>query len=501
MAYLPRGRGSDSLVRSIVAGTASLGLTSVLGMALGLATTMVTARRFAPEVFGAYILVQVMGAFLAQVSSFGLDVSIAKFVAGASDEERRRAVIGTALLLRLLTALGASLAAWIGRRFLVTLFSASAVSKLLVFVWLLFLLGSAQDLFKSILQGCLLFLRIGITDLITGLLGLILVLAAVYLRHTGVLSLILAQCFALLVACVFAYLSIPGEKRIVVRLDLLRELVKFGFPLQLNDILHFVFTRIDTLLIAALLGPAGIAMYEVARRIPDTLSQLYQSLQKVQFAFTSRLWGLGEQRKLSRLLNDSLRLVAFASTFAAAIALVFGKDIIRLVFSEQYLPSVNVFVLLMVGISVSLIGNVLGTSLVAVGDSDKPVVINLLHTAASLAGNALLIPRWGIAGAAIASCIGSVATYPANMLFLRRRVRVTVGPHLKPLCILGVWTMPVLLLRPSAFPGKAGSVALFLLLCLLFSVVTKDDVVVFLTASGVTSWRPIRRLFSRGTEL
>ena len=75
-----------------------------------------------------------------------------------------------------------------------------------------------------------------------------------------------------------------------------------------------------------------------------------------------------------------------------------------------------------------------------------------------------------------------------------------VGPHLKPLCILGVWTVPVLLLRPGTFLGKAGFVALFLLLCVLFSVVTKDDVVFLLAASGVTSWGPMRRLFRRGTD-
>src|SRR5690606_41186575 len=65
--------------------------------------------------------------------------------------------------------------------------------------------------------------------------------------------------------------------------QVLQELLRFGFPLQLNFVLSFVFSRADTFLISVLLGPAQVAFYEIARRIPDSVSDAYEAFVQVYF--------------------------------------------------------------------------------------------------------------------------------------------------------------------------------------------------------------------------
>lgn len=486
------------LISGMIAGMVSLGSFSFVSTGLGLITTIVIAHSFPADAFGTFVLLQVVVSFLSQISSLGLDWSIAKFVVATDDKERKRELVNSAILLRLVAILVASLVAWSGRALLVQLFSASMLSDAIMFVPLLFLLESTRSLLRSILQGFFRFSHCGITDLLTSSLNLVFVLTVVSFLKTGVVGLIFARVMAVAVACVFAYIKIPMVKKLVFRLDVIRELAMFGLPLQFNDILNFFWTRIDTLVIGALLGPSDIAIYEVARKIPDSLVRLFQPFRSVYFTYSSRLFALDDRNKAARLLNDSARLIAFGATFGAALALVYGKDIIQLIFSAKYVASGPIFALLMVNLCLSLVVNVLGTSLIAVGEQDKPAVVSVINTVGSVLACVILTPVWGITGAAIGTTFGTATVYPAMMVFLRRKLDAKVIPYLKPMAIFCVWGALVLFIGPDSFLAKSISIVLFLLSCVLLSVVTKNDLMFLLEGAGIVSCGPIRKVFPRG---
>lgn len=472
---------SGSLLSRFIGGTIFIGLGNLSTMVLGLLGTMVAARHLPADAFGAFVLLQVVASFLTQVSSAGLELSIAKSIASTEDEQHKRQLINTAICFRLFTVLVVSLVVLIARPALPTVFGSSLLPNLAVFVPLLFLLESSSGLLKSVLQGFFLFKRIGITDFIASLHNFLLTVVFVLFLDCGVVGLIYARVISLSLSCAFAYFSTPVKKQLEFHFNILKEMLVFGFPLQINDILSFIFRRIDTLIIGALLGSADIAYYEIARKIPDSLARLYEAFRSVYFSFMSTLFALGEQKKAAQMLNHSTRLISFVTILGALIVLVFGNDVISLLFSERYLPSVPAFVFLMIALNVSLIGNILGTSLVAVGDSDKPAIINVVHTALSLLGNLVSIPIFGIVGAALASLAGSVVTNPLNVLFLRRRrVDVRVRDYLKPILVFGAYLFLVFFLKPTTFLQKASLIPLFILPCVLLSIITKEDLVAFL---------------------
>ena len=104
-------------------------------------------------------------------------------------------------------------------------------------------------------------------NLITSVVYFIILLALVYGVNGNVTWILLAKAFTSLIAIILAFVLIPIKKKFSFQPQVFKELIKFGSPLQVNDILTFFFQRIDSVVVAAFLGPADLALYEVARNI------------------------------------------------------------------------------------------------------------------------------------------------------------------------------------------------------------------------------------------
>ncbi len=342
----------------------------------------------------------------------------------------------------------------------------------------------------------------GLADLLAGLLNLALVIALVVFLKLGFRGLIAAKVLSSVLSCVYLYFSIPVRNRLQLDLEKLKEMLVFGTPLQINDVLTLVFRRVDSLVIGVLLGPTEIAYYEIARKIPDNLMTLYDAFRSVYFPLVSGMFAQEDRDKVARVLNNSTRLISFVTAAGALVALLFSHDIIVLLFSDKYLASVPVFVVLMISLNLSLIGSTLGISLVAVGDSDKPAIINIAHTAVSLLGTLALVPSLGILGAAITSVVGSAATNPINFYFLRKRLpQIRADKYMKPILAAVPFMLFSLLVSPDAIAAKVLVVLLFLFACTLLSVITSKDWAIVFAETRLMVFRPVQGALSRNDRI
>jgi O-antigen/teichoic acid export membrane protein len=485
---------SDSSKARGVSSTIKLSVFSLVTTIIGLATTVIVARHYPTQDYGVFVLILVLVSFVDQISTLGLEMSIPKFIAGAKDELTKEQFFSTGVIVRIGAILLASLLAWLGSPLLMAVFGQSLLPGFILYVPLLFALDSFQSFLQSVLQGSFLFTTMGITSLISSVTYLMLLLWVVYGINGSIALLLLAKAVSSLVVCVILLFSIPIKKRLSFRIDIFKDLMKFGLPLQINDILSFIFSRIDTIVVAAFLGPADIALYEIARKVPDNLRSFYGPFIQVYFPFISKRYVLEGRQQASDLLNDALRFVAFVTLFGAAIAVLFGRAIIELLFSSKYVSVAPVFVLLMVNLSVALISNVMGNTIVGVGDSDKPMFINSFNAVASWLASLLLIPVYALFGAAAANTIGTLVAYPLNRYFLRRRIQLKDLAYLKPIFLFIAWLLPVLVLRPDSFLVKVGFLLVFLLASILLSIITKDDMARLIEGSGLNNWHLFKKL-------
>jgi O-antigen/teichoic acid export membrane protein len=492
----------DPLLSKIIGGTASIGMGRAAKLILGLVGTILVVRHLAAEVFGTFVLIQVSAGFLSQFSGLGLEMSVARSLAAMRDEDRKSEIVNTAVAFRMIVILLVSLLVLGVSIIFPDLIPLPGFSRPGMVVAIFFALQSFANVEKALLQGHFAFSKIGLGEFVSSMsyFGL-LVLLVVLLDH-GLVGLIYARVLSSLLGCLLMLSWIPGRRRVSLDVGALRGLLRFGLPLQINDALTYLFTRVDTIMIATLLGPAEIAYYEIARKIPDALAGLFGAFRTVYYAAMSDLFGREERRDASEVVNHSTRLFAALSLVGAVVALALGKDLIRILFSDTYSVSWESFVILMTALCASLIGDTLGTALVAGGESSKPAVINTVHAAVSLAANWLLVPVLGIAGAAVASLAGSIATNPLNVLYLKKTgLKVDVLAYVRPVLAFGLYVPVVLVMQQGSAFTRAMGVVGFIIPCLLFAAITRQDIAALGVEASAIWLRLAARQESGGARL
>lgn len=489
---------SDDLLSSpnprIISSTISLSIYSITSLGLGLASTILITHNFPSEVFGVYTLILVVITFLGMVSTLGIETSVPRFIAAAADEASKEQFLSGIIFLRVALIFVTGILAWFGTPVLTKLFGQSLLPKFMLYALLLFALESFRGLLRSVLQGCFNFSKIGISDLILSLSNIILLIGFIFGTDRNVYVLILIKALSSISAIIFAYLAIPIRKRLTFSPKVAKNVIGFGLPLQINDILGFIFLRIDTLVVAAFLGPTNIALYEVARKIPDALRSLYNPFRSVYYPILARMSARSDESGISEFLSNAVRIISFVTLFGAAITFLFGQEIIRLLFSEKYLPSAPIFALLMVNLSFALIGNIMGTTIVALGDSKKPMIINSFNAAASWIGAILLVPIYALMGAALATTIGTALAVPLNIIFLRRLAMLKKSAYLKPILLFSVWIAIVAEVHPTLLWVKGIFLIAFLLTCGLLAIFTHQDLAFLVAESRVAAQRPLQIL-------
>lgn len=408
---------NKSIISQFFSGTLSIGIAQFSSVVFSMIGMMIAVRHTSTEEYGTYVLLFVAIAFLIEFTSFGLSMAIPKYIASNEDGYFKATLINTVLYFRILTILVVILLSLAFKPIFVSLFGKSLLLDLFAYLPFLFGLGSLFQLFKSILRGQFNFTALGIIGFASSAVQLTSVIVLVQVFKFGLHGLLIAKLISGIFSVLVAHYAIRVKHNLAYNLALLKEMLRFGFPLQMQFLFDFVSSRVDTVIVGSFLGTSGIASYEIARKIPDAVKQLYPVFISVYFPISAKLYATEKKEKTEELMNNSIRVLTFLTAFGALIAVLFGKDIIILFFSEEYLASYFTFVLLMIGLTLQFLEDTLGYSLVAIGESDKPLIVNIVRAIVSLGGNLVLLPKVGYVGAAFVALASNIAAVPLDAFF------------------------------------------------------------------------------------
>lgn len=466
-----------STLSGVLDGFLSTGFGSLLMTILGLVGFIFTSRWLAKDELGAFVILQLVTNFLVGLSGFGLELSITKYLAETKDAQHQQEIIGNVVAFRLFTILLFSGGALILRNSLFGLFGETAYTQILIYLPFMLLLESLYRLIDSVFGGVFEFRWIGISSSILSVTNFLMIIVFIGWQDYGLEGRIWARMIALGFAILIAVLFTDMDVKLRLNFKLLKEMLTFSIPLYINFILTFFFQRADTFIIGGFIGPAEIAIYEIARKIPESIEALYEAFRKVYFPYISDLFSQQKNKEASSMLNHSLRLISVAGVFGVMVAFFFGKEIIFLLFSESYEESVFLFGLLMVVLLMNVIEYTLGYSLVAIGESGRPAMINVLHTAFNFVGYYLLIPLSGIFGVALANLGGVTLVNPVNVFFLRRKqVQVQMKNYLVPILIGIVLVDGYYVFQLNDWYLRVLLILLYFGLCFLSGIISIQDI-------------------------
>lgn len=396
----PAGSSSShSLRTSTFAGNvAQTFVTRLVLLGTALLTSILVARALGPEGRGLYAVAAAVGAIGVQLGNLGLHASNIYYV--AKDRRILSALIGNSLLVSLLFGACASGVAWIVLLKWPSL--APIQGRLLILALMWIPVGLAYLLLQNLLLGVLEITKYNQIELLTKLLGLVLLGTLIAARRPRVETVFLTGLVALAAGLVWVLcrlLRLVG-KMPWPEISLLKGHLGLGFRAYLAAFLAFLVLRIDLLLVKYLIGTADAGYYSIAATMADSVVILPTVVASILFP---RLSAMADVTRKWNLARKTAVLTGLVMLPVVLIALALAKPVVRIFFGPAFMPSVAAFVWLLPGIFFLGIETVLVQFLNSMGYPRIVVGGWLICCVANVGLNLWAIPAYGIVGASVVS--------------------------------------------------------------------------------------------------
>lgn len=438
--------------------------------------TMLIARVLDTGSYGIFALLIVIVNFLLMVIDFGTVTSVTQLIA-SSDQTRQTGLASSAILFRLFTVMVFSSIVLLGRNGLNGLDPSGLLVTYSVYIPMMLFFAGLDEILLAILQGKQHYKQMAIAQILRSVSRLGLTVFFFYGMKLGFLTPIYSWIISFGISVAYEYLVLPFSKRLSMNWRLLGSMLRFGFPLQLNNFLWFASTSSQPLLLSALIGPSAVAFFDVAMRIPNAIIRLSQAYTAVYFPTVTSLLAEGKWNQARRLLEHSLNLASFFMALVALISVVFNHQIVTLLFSEKYAASGPIFALLMLAVHMTVLVTLMGYTLVAIGFPARSLVANATREGLMFLVNLILIPTIGFIGPAYAKIFAFYMANPLSVWLLRKsNFIITVTPYLKQTMLLLVSAAAYWIFQPKSIIIKIAIIIIFIVLNILFSTLSRDDV-------------------------
>lgn len=190
------------------------------------------------------------------------------------------------------------------------------------------------------------------------------------------------------------------------------KVLHYGFRAHLSNILAFINYRVDIFLVNFFLSPVATGIYVIAVQFAEKLWMLSQAASAV---LLPRLSAMNDDPAARyRLSRKGYIWVSLATTVAALVASAALYLLIEPVFGREYLEVIPAFLWLIPGIVAGAGTRIHASCIAAAGKPQWNMYSSLFALFCNLVGNMVLIPEYGIMGAAAATsivyCINALIT-------------------------------------------------------------------------------------------
>jgi O-antigen/teichoic acid export membrane protein len=436
----------QSVSREVTRGTGLILAGATVSQAVEYVYRLALARGLGVEGFGTFSQARSVLLLLVVLASFGIGPGVKRFVALEREAGRgamARRVIRDGTRLVVATAALGGVALWLLAGPLATIYRNPALAeplRILAFALPLCVgleyvtrVGEGVRSFRStvvarqVIEPCL---RVGAT--------VVLVLAGL-----GLPAVMQAYVGSALVGLVVAIV-------LVGRLDPLRSLprdaapssvgplLRYTTPLVAGAVLFDVAERIDILMLGLYLDEGHVGIYAAGSALARSLLLLFASTMPVIATLAAEAVGRDRPEEIALLRRTTARWMLFFTVPIAAGFFLYAREAITVLFGREYAASATTARILIPAYLFSIVVGPLGLFLDALGKTHWTLANIAGRVLLNVGLNAVLIPRLGVVGAAIATSVAIVLAVTVHRINLGSLVgfRGTYAGWGRPLAVL-----------------------------------------------------------------
>ncbi len=201
---------------------------------------------------------------------------------------------------------------------------------------------------------------------------------------------------------------------------ILKEFSLFGFYVVLTNSIGIISTEIDSLMIGYFMNATDVGYYAVAIIFIQGLTLIPDAIQRVTTPLIATFYGKRDVESIRSLIKETVTKVVFIILFIDLIMIIFGKTLIRIIFTDEFIPAYPPLLILLIGYSIYAAYVSIGTCLASIGKVQIIFKISVVCAGLNTILNVILISKFGLIGAACATSASLVFTTLTNIYFVNK---------------------------------------------------------------------------------
>ncbi len=376
----------------------------VMGFGLALLSSVIIARALGPDGTGIYTLATLFPLLIVTFANLGLGPATVYYV--AQRKYSLQEVFGNSIVMSSIIGAAASLLGLV----VVILFQAwmfPDVPRSLLALALILVPANlfSQQYVNQILLGARRIREFNAVSVAHKFLFLLLVFVATVGLGLGIGGAIWASILSSVLLCLALFLwlrRVAGGVRFRPDPAYVRDTLRYGVKAHLGNIIGFLNYRIEVFLLGMFLPASAVGFYSVAVGLAEKLWFVSESASTVLFPTISAERNERERKAFTPLVTRNVLLI---TTIGAATLFFVSRWIIVLLYSEGYLPTADLFRILLPGIVFLSGARILANDIAGRGKPLLNTYVGAIGLVIQVGLNFAWIPRFGAAGSAWATTI------------------------------------------------------------------------------------------------
>jgi O-antigen/teichoic acid export membrane protein len=211
--------------------------------------------------------------------------------------------------------------------------------------------------------------------------------------------------------------DLADEPNIESKENYTKKTLKYGLKSHLSNILAFVNYRADILIGNGIAGPAAAGVYIVSIQLTEKIWLLSQSVGTVLLPKLSEL--SGDDNKKKKLTPQVSRWVLFITFFLATLLGSVSYVLIEFLFGDKFMGAVSALLILLPGTVLASSSRVLANDVASRGKPELNMYSSIFVVVTNISLNLILIPDFGIQGAALATTLAYSLNFILRLFIYR----------------------------------------------------------------------------------
>lgn len=198
-----------------------------------------------------------------------------------------------------------------------------------------------------------------------------------------------------------------------------KALFKISIPLLLGQSMVLIMGKVDLFMLANMTSSEQVGIYNIALKLSMLAYMGLMAVNSIAAPKFSEIHSSGDIDALKKIVQQSTKTIFWVTIPVIILFLIFPKSILS-VFGEEFKLAAMALIILSISKMFSAISGSVGTFLQMVGKQNVFQNILIFTAVINVVLNYILIPKYGIDGAAFASAISGVIWNALMIIYIKK---------------------------------------------------------------------------------